>query len=95
MSMVLDTFILAVSGINIILVAALLYAYIKNFKDIPSSFTFGLILFAALFLIHNIVLFYFSVTMMMYYAAGLEPFVLVFTALQAAAFAVMNWITWT
>lgn len=93
--MVLETFILAVSGINIILVAALLYTYIKNFKEIQSSFTFGLILFAALFLIHNVVLFYFSITMMMYYTAGLEPFVLVFTVLQAAAFAVMSWITWT
>lgn len=92
--MVLDKFIMVLSGINILLVAGLLYVYVKNFVHIKSSFTVGLILFAALFLIHNVVLFYFSVTMMMYYAEGVESFVLVFTALQSAAFAVMNWITW-
>ena len=81
------------TGINIALVLALIYVYAKNLK-VKSMFTVGLVLFAVLFLIENIVSFYYHITMMPYYADGLEVYALIMTGLQTLAFGVLNFITW-
>lgn len=83
-----------IASINIILIMGLLYVYVKNMIKIKSGFTFGLVLFGGLFLLHNIVVFYFSITMMSLYADGVSPYMFVFTILQAFAFGILNWITW-
>ena len=83
-----------IASINMVLILALLYVYVKNLIRIRSGFTFGLVLFAALFLFHNILVFYFSITMMPLYADAVSPYMLVFTILQAFAFAILNWVTW-
>jgi hypothetical protein len=59
-----------------------------------SSFTAGLLSFAALFLVQNIVSFYYFVTMMPYYANGLDVHVFLLTILQTFAFGILNYITW-
>lgn len=86
--------ITSLSLVNIVLVIGLLYVYLKNFIKMRSFFTAGLLVFAALFLVQNVMAFYFMVTMMPYYASAVEPFMVVFTMLQLVAFAVLNYITW-
>ena len=83
-----------IASINIILILGLLYVYVKNLIEIKSGFTFGLVLFAGLFLLHNVLVFYFSITMMPLYADEVSPYIFVFTILQAFAFVTLNWVTW-
>ncbi len=83
-----------IAGINIALIFGLLYVYIRNMVKIKSGFTLGLVLFAGLFLLHNILVFYFSITMMPLYSEGVTPFMLGFTILQGVAFGILNWVTW-
>jgi hypothetical protein len=82
------------AGINVLLVAALAYVYGKNAVKMPSSFTVGLLLFALLFLIHNVVALYYGLTMMPLYEESVEGYVRIFTILQTLAFAILNWVTW-
>lgn len=90
----MDTlFTTVIAGINILLIVSLLVVYLRNAMRIRSGFTYGLLLFIILFLFHNILVFYFSVTMMPLYAEGVAPFMFVFTLLQLIAFAILNWVT--
>ena len=82
------------SGVSAILLILLLHIYYKNLKKIKSKFTFGLFIFAALFLLQNIVSVYFYFTMMDYYAPEVTMHVFIFTLLQAIAFIVLLKITW-
>lgn len=83
-----------VAAINIILILGLMYVYVKNLVKIKSGFTLGMVIFAGLFLFHNILVFHFSITMMPLYAESVSSFVLIFTSLQTIAFLVLNWVTW-
>ena len=84
----------ALTGLNIVLILGLLFVYISNVRKMPSVHTAGLLIFAGLFRVQNAVALYFYLTMMPYFAAGLESYALVLAALQTVAFAIMNWITW-
>ncbi len=85
---------LIIASINIVLLLGILYIYSKNLLKIKSLFTAGLFIFASLFLIHNLLFVYFAITMMPYYADGLQMYTLVFNGLQMIAFAILNIITW-
>ena len=91
MLMNLTTILTALSAL---MLAALLHVYIKNLKRIKSSFTAGLLIFALLFLIQNIVSLYFYLTMMDYYVPEVELHVFIFTLLQTVGFAVLLKLTW-
>ena len=80
--------------INIILTLSLSYIYLKNLIKIKSSFTVGLVIFTSLFLLQNIVSFYFLITMMPYFVDEVESYIFLFSILQTLAFIVLNWITW-
>lgn len=80
--------------INVLLILGLIFVYWKNAMKIRSIFTIGLLMFAILFLVHNILYLYFSITMMPYYADSVQGFVFVFNLLQAMAFTILNIITW-
>lgn len=80
--------------ISTILLLLLLYVYSKNLKKIKSGFTIGLFIFALLFLIQNIVSVYFYITMMDYYASGVETHAFILTLLQTIGFAILLKITW-
>lgn len=82
------------TGLNIVLILALMYVHWRNFAKIRSVFTFGLLIFSLLFLAQDIFSFYFYVTMMPIYEKGLELYALIFTVLQTLAFSIMNYITW-
>ena len=82
------------TGVNILLILSLCYVYLKNLKKAISSFTIGLLIFALLFLIQNIVSFYFFLTMMPYFVNAVELYVFIFSVLQTLAFIILNWITY-
>jgi len=82
------------SGLNIALILSLLYVYIRNLRKMPTLFTWGLVIFAFLFLVQNVVTFAFAFTMMPLYVMEVKAYVLIFTALQTLAFALLNIITW-
>jgi hypothetical protein len=92
--MTLMTTAMILTGVNIVLVLGLLVVYVRSLLRVRSVFAAGLLIFALLFLLQNIVSFYFYLTMMPYFVAGLEGYVLTFTALQTVAFAILNWVTW-
>ena len=85
---------LALNFVSIISLLGLIYVYYKNLKNIKSKFTIGLMIFAALFLLQNVVAFYFHITMMEYYTPKFEAYECVFTILQSIAFLVLVIITW-
>jgi len=79
---------------NIFLVGSLLFVYLKNLVKFKSAFTFGLFIFAFLFLIQNALVLYFFITMMPYYASGVEVYAFIFSIIQVVAFLILNFITW-
>ena len=91
MLMTLTTILTVLSAL---ILAALLHIYIKNLRKIKSNFTIGLLIFALLFLIQNIVSLYFYLTMMDYYVPEVELHVFIFTLLQTIGFAILLKLTW-
>ncbi|MBS3131545.1 hypothetical protein J4212_03890 [Candidatus Woesearchaeota archaeon] len=81
------------TGISTILLVALLVIYTKNLSRIKSRFTYGLFIFAILFLAQNLISLYYFVTMMDYYVPAVSVHVFIFSLLQAVAFAVLLFIT--
>ena len=80
--------------INLLLLLALIFVYAKNVSKIRSSFTFGLLLFAVIFILQHVLYLYFNLTMMTLYSVEAEIFVFVLTILQTVAFSILNIITW-
>lgn len=80
--------------LNILLLFALLYVYGLNWLKLRSAFVSGLVLFTIIFLMQNIMSFYFYVTSMPYFVDMVSMHVFVLTLLQTAAFAVLNIISW-
>lgn len=82
------------TGISTLILIALCYIYSKNLRNIRSGFTIGLVVFAVLFLVQNVVSLYFYLTMMDYYVSQVEAHVFILTLLQTIAFLVLLKITW-
>lgn len=80
--------------VSILALGFLLHIYIKNLKKIKSNFTIGLLVFALLFLIQNIVSLYYYLTMMEYYSPEVEVHVFILTLLQTIGFLILLKITW-
>ena len=91
MMMNLTTILTAISALFL---GVLIHIYIKNVKKVKSKFTIGLLIFAVLFLVQNLVSLYYYLTMMNYYAPEVEAHVFILTLLQTAAFLVLLIITW-
>jgi hypothetical protein len=88
------TAIAALTAVCILALLGLMYVYYRNLRQVKSKFTIGLMIFAALFLLQNIVSLYFYFTMMEYYVPAVEMHVFILTLLQAIGFLVMLKITW-
>ena len=80
--------------VSIILLLALLWIYWQNYRKLKSGFTLGLITFALIFLIQNLMSFYYFATMMPYFVDAVEIHVFLLSMLQSIAFAVMLWNAW-
>ncbi len=78
--------------VNVILLIYLAIVHIKMARDINSSFTWGLLLFVIVFLVHNFLAAYFYLTMRALYAPGTELPVLIITLMETIAFLIFVWI---
>ncbi len=87
----------AVAGaiLNIGLLGVLAYVYAGNARRVPTSFTAGLLAFALLLLVGNVVTLWSFSTMMPVYASGLEPYVFSYTWAQAIGLLVLALVSWT
>ncbi len=90
MIMVMTTIATALSAL---MLAVLLWIYVKNFRQIKSKFTAGLMVFAGLMLLQNIVSLYYYFTMMDLYVAQVSVQVLIYSLLQMVAYIVLLFIT--
>ena len=86
----------AVAGavLNIVLTSLLAYVYARTARKIPTAFTAGLLTFAVLLLIGNVVTLWSFAAMMPAYAAGLEPYVTAYTWAQAIGLIALSAVTW-
>jgi len=81
------------SLVNILLLIGLLAVYVNGFRKIKAAFTAGLLFFAGIFLLQNLLAFYSYVAMFMYYASDVEMLVMVITVAQTAGLAVLLWLS--
>lgn len=79
------------STVNVLLLIGLLWIYAGSFRRIQAEFTAGLLFFAALFLVQNLISLYSFLTMFMYYAPGVTWIVLTITVVQTAGLAIILW----
>ena len=68
--------------------------YLRNHREIRSGFTLALTLFAAFFVIHNALLAYHLLSMMMDVTGRGAWFLFAEGLLQAAALGALAWATW-
>lgn len=80
--------------INAVLLLFLLYIYANNYREMKTAFGLGLILFALLFLVQNLLAVFFHLTMMDYYSAAAMQHALVLSGLQTIALAILSFVTW-
>jgi hypothetical protein len=81
------------SALNVLFLVGLMAIYGNSFRKIRAEFTAGLLFFAAMFLVQNLLALYSYVTMFMYFASGVAPLVLAITVAQTAGLAVLLWMS--
>ena len=79
------------SGVNVLLLLGLVWIYAGSFMKVRAQFTAGLLFFAALFLVQNLIALYSFLAMFMYYAPGVTWIVLSITVVQTTGLAVILW----
>jgi hypothetical protein len=82
------------SGLNIAILGSLIYVYANNYKALNSKFSLGLLIFASILIIENVLAFYFNLTMMGIYAEQVAQQGLILRALETASLTVLGFITW-
>lgn len=82
-----------VSGINVIILLAIVYLYLQSFRKIRSDFTIGLILFAGLLLLQNLMTIYANLSMAAFFSAALLPYILAINIIQLAGLSVFLWLS--
>jgi hypothetical protein len=85
----------ALSGLNIALLAALLLVWLRNYRRFGTPLTLGLVAFAAVLAVENVVAigFFFSSGMLYAAAPTAQTTVLVMRALQFVALAFLTYVT--
>ncbi|RDZ63507.1 hypothetical protein C5B90_10205 [Haloferax sp. Atlit-12N] len=96
--MAMDTQIMAasaLSGANIVFLAALTAVWIRNYRTFRTSLVLGLLAFAVVMLVENAVALYFFFTMQSLYSGDphVQQAVLVLRALQLVALAFLTYVT--
>ncbi len=81
------------SLLNVVLLLGLIGIYGNSFRKVRAEFTAGLLFFAALFLVQNLIGLYSYVTMFMYFASGVAGLVLAITVAQTAGLGVLLWMS--
>nr|WP_222847854.1 hypothetical protein [Haloferax sp. KTX1] len=85
----------ALSGVNIVLLAALTAVWIRNYRTFRTSLVLGLLAFAVVMLVENAVALYFFFTMQSLYSGDphVQQAVLVLRGLQLVALAFLTYVT--
>lgn len=85
----------ALSGLNVVMLLALAIVWLRNYRTFRSSMTLGLVGFALVLLVENIVALYFFFSMGMLYAdsALAQTTVLAMRALQFVAVVFLTYVT--
>jgi hypothetical protein len=85
----------ALAGLNIVLLAALLTVWWRNYRAFGTSLTLGLVAFAVVLAVENVVAIGFFVSSGMLYAAdpSAQTAVLLMRALQFVALAFLTYVT--
>jgi hypothetical protein len=81
------------SFLNVVLLAGLIAIYVNSYRRLRAEFTAGLIFFASVFLVQNLIALYSYVAMFMYYASGVGELVLAITVAQTAGLSVLLWMS--
>ena len=77
------------STVNVPSLIGLIWIYASSFRKVRAQFTWGLIFFAALFLVQNLISLYSFLTMFMYYASNVTGIVLAITVVQTAGLGII------
>ena len=85
---------MALHAINVIMLLALLYIYIQNYRQLKTKLTAGLVIFASLFLLQSIMNVYFDATMVMYSSGSAETAATLIEGIKAIGFAILLWVSW-
>ena len=84
---------IGINWISIIMLAILLIVYITNYKKYKSGFTIGLVIFAGLLLLQNVLQVYFYTTSMQAYPPIVEQSTFIFEVIEIIAYGVILWVT--
>jgi len=85
----------ALSGLNIVLLAALLVVWGRNYRQFRTPLTLGLVAFASVLAVENVIAigFFFSSDMLYAASASAQTAVLAMRALQFVALAFLTYVT--
>ena len=79
---------------NICLLLILLYMYIGSYRDFKSKFTFGLVAFALLLLLQNVLFTGFLLTYEGFRGPGMGIPIFFLNIIEFFALSILIWVTW-
>lgn len=85
---------IALSALNVGILASLIYIYAGNYRQLSSKFSLGLLVFASLLLVENVLALYFNYTMMGLYKEKVASQIMVLRVVETASLMVLGYITW-
>jgi hypothetical protein len=85
----------ALAGLNVLLLFALCIVWLRNYRTFGSNLTLGLLAFAAVMLVENLLALYYFFSMGMLYAGspGAQQAVLVLRGLEFVALLFLTYVT--
>jgi hypothetical protein len=89
-----DTMTVGFIVINIILTILLVVVYTKNYKAIKSKMTLGLLFFALMFLVENLIDFYFYNLMIVQLAFDFTTIHFMVNLIEMVGLLVLSYVTW-
>ena len=85
---------IALAGVNMAVVATVLYIYAKNFGALRSKLALGLIAFSSILIIQNVAAALMYWQLAQTYSAAVAIPILVITALETTGLLFLFWVTW-
>ena len=85
---------ITLAGVNVAVVAGLLYVYTSNFGPLRSKLALGLIAFSSVLVLQNIVAAFIYWGLAQTYTAAVAAPILLITALETTGLLLLLWATW-
>lgn len=85
---------IALSAANMAILGSLIYVYANNYRSLHSKFSLGLLMFASILMLENLLAFYFNLTMMGLYAEKVAQQAMILRGLETVSLIVLGYITW-